>query len=175
MLTFFTTARTTLRETEKQTCVSYHVALPIVRVERLSESGYFTAKAAREKLIGDSGVPYSIVHATQFFEFIAGIAETATPGDEVSLSVWREISMTRSRTCAGERLVPDRRGLRTVPGRRRGETHVVRQRRVRPTARTCKSDLAHRTDSHEAHAALSVCELRRKHRSWPAHGNPRHR
>ena len=54
--------------------------------ERLSESGYFRAKIAQEKLIKESSIPYSIVHATQFFEFIKGIANAATDGDTVRVA-----------------------------------------------------------------------------------------
>jgi uncharacterized protein YbjT (DUF2867 family) len=57
-----------------------------VGTERLSESGYFRAKIAQEKLIQESSIPYSIVHATQFFEFIKSIADAATDGDTVRLA-----------------------------------------------------------------------------------------
>ncbi len=85
VLDFFTTSTTNLIAAEKEAGVGHHVALSIVGVERPSEGGYFKAKAAQEKLIRDSGVPYSIVHATQFFEFIAAIADSATEGGTVKL------------------------------------------------------------------------------------------
>ena len=68
--------------------VAHHVALSVVGTDRLaaSEGGYFTAKAAQEKLIRDSGRPYSIVHGTQFFEFVKSIADAATVGHVVRLS-----------------------------------------------------------------------------------------
>ena len=68
--------------------VAHHVALSVVGTDRLaaSEGGYFRAKAAQEKLIRDSGKPYSIVHATQFFEFVKSIADAATVGRVVRLS-----------------------------------------------------------------------------------------
>jgi uncharacterized protein YbjT (DUF2867 family) len=66
--------------------VGHHVALSVVGTERLAESGYFRAKIAQEKLIQDSPIPYSIVHATQFFEFIPGIADAATDGHTVRLA-----------------------------------------------------------------------------------------
>src|SRR6185295_5742252 len=55
--------------------VGHHVALSVVGTQQLAESGYFRAKIAQEKLIKESSIPYSIVHATQFFEFIKGIAD----------------------------------------------------------------------------------------------------
>ena len=58
--------------------IGHYVALSIVGTERLPDSGYLRAKTAQEKLIEDSALPFSIVHATQFFEFVAGIADGAT-------------------------------------------------------------------------------------------------
>jgi len=68
--------------------VTHHVALSVVGTERLaqSEGGYFAAKAAQEKLIRESGRQYSIVHSTQFFEFIRSIADAATANNIVTLS-----------------------------------------------------------------------------------------
>ena len=66
--------------------MGHHVALSVVGTERLPESGYFRAKIAQEKLIKDSAIPYSIVHATQFFEFVKSIADDATDGNEVRLA-----------------------------------------------------------------------------------------
>lgn len=85
VLDFFTRSTSNLVAAEKDAGVTHHVALSIVGVERPSEGGYFKAKAAQEKLIRESGLPYSIVHATQFFEFIEGIAATATSGNTVTL------------------------------------------------------------------------------------------
>lgn len=61
------------------------VALSVVGTDRLTESPYFRAKIAQEKLIEASGLPYSIVHATQFFEFVKGIADFSTQGNQVHL------------------------------------------------------------------------------------------
>jgi uncharacterized protein YbjT (DUF2867 family) len=66
--------------------VAHHVALSVVGTDRLSDSGYMRAKIAQEKLIEQSSIPYSIIHATQFFEFIKGIADGATDGDTVRLA-----------------------------------------------------------------------------------------
>jgi uncharacterized protein YbjT (DUF2867 family) len=65
--------------------VGHHVALSVVGTDRLSESGYFRAKIAQEKLIKESSNPYSIVHATQFFEFLKGLADISFDGDKVHL------------------------------------------------------------------------------------------
>jgi uncharacterized protein YbjT (DUF2867 family) len=86
VLNFFRTSTTNLLAAEKVAGVRHHVALSVVGTERLSESGYMRAKIAQEKLIEESSIPYSIVHATQFFEFIKGIADGATDGDTVRLA-----------------------------------------------------------------------------------------
>src|SRR3954449_10027461 len=66
--------------------VQHHVALSIVGTDRTPENGYFRAKVAQEKLIEASGVPYTIIRATQFMEFLGGIAASSTDGSTVSLS-----------------------------------------------------------------------------------------
>ena len=86
VMEFFTTSTTNLLAAEADAGVRHHVALSVVGTERLSESGYLRAKIAQEKLIGDSSIPYSIVHATQFFEFVKSIADGATDGDTVRLA-----------------------------------------------------------------------------------------
>jgi uncharacterized protein YbjT (DUF2867 family) len=86
VMEFFTTSTTNLLAAEADAGVRHHVALSVVGTERLAESGYFRAKIAQEKLIRDSVIPYSIVHATQFFEFVKSIADAATDGDAVRLA-----------------------------------------------------------------------------------------
>jgi uncharacterized protein YbjT (DUF2867 family) len=86
VLDFFTTSTGNLLAAEKTAGVGHHVALSVIGTERLSESGYFRAKMAQEKLIKESDIPYSIVHATQFFEFVKSIADSATDGNTVRLS-----------------------------------------------------------------------------------------
>jgi uncharacterized protein YbjT (DUF2867 family) len=86
VLKFFETSTRTLLAAEAATGVGHHVALSVVGTDRLSESGYFRAKIAQEKLIKSSSIPYSIVHATQFFEFVKSIADEATDGDTVRLA-----------------------------------------------------------------------------------------
>jgi uncharacterized protein YbjT (DUF2867 family) len=85
VMEFFTTSTTNLLAAEGDAGVRHHVALSIVGAERLSDSGYLRAKVAQEKLIRGSSIPYSIVHATQFFEFAMGIADEATDGEVVRL------------------------------------------------------------------------------------------
>jgi uncharacterized protein YbjT (DUF2867 family) len=86
VLDFFTTSTGNLLAAEKTAGVGHHVALSVVGTERLLESGYFRAKMTQEKLIKESGIPYSIVRATQFFEFVKSIADSATDGNTVRLS-----------------------------------------------------------------------------------------
>jgi uncharacterized protein YbjT (DUF2867 family) len=86
VMEFFETSTRNVLAAEAAAGVGHHVALSVVGTERLSESGYFRAKIAQEKLIRDSSIPYSIVHATQFFEFVKSIAAAATDGDTVRLA-----------------------------------------------------------------------------------------
>ena len=84
---FFRTATANLRAAEAAAGVGHHVALSVVGTERLAEqSGYFRAKLAQESLIRDGAVPHTIVRATQFFEFVRGIADAATEGDVVRVA-----------------------------------------------------------------------------------------
>jgi uncharacterized protein YbjT (DUF2867 family) len=85
VMDFFTTATGNLLAAEAAAGVGHHVALSVVGTERLTESGYFRAKLAQEELIKASSMPYSIVRATQFFEFMERIADDATEGDSVRL------------------------------------------------------------------------------------------
>jgi uncharacterized protein YbjT (DUF2867 family) len=85
VMQFFQTSSRNLLAAEAAAGVGHHVALSVVGTERLTESGYFRAKVAQEELIKDSSIPYSIVHATQFFEFMNGIADSATDGNTVRL------------------------------------------------------------------------------------------
>ncbi len=83
VLNFFTTSTRNLLDAERAAGVQHHVALSIVGADRAAESGYMRAKVAQEKLIMESGSPYSVVRATQFFEFVDGIADSFTEGDTV--------------------------------------------------------------------------------------------
>lgn len=86
VLDFFTTSTRNQLAAEREAGVGHHVALTIVGAERLPGSGYLRAKVAQEELIEGSGAPYSIVRATQFFEFVSGIADAATRDDGVHIA-----------------------------------------------------------------------------------------
>ncbi|MEZ4572833.1 MAG: SDR family oxidoreductase [Thermomicrobiales bacterium] len=83
---FFTTSTGNLLAAETAAGVGHHVALSVVGSERMPASGYFRAKVAQEHLIENGPIPYSIVRATQFFEFLKGIIDSATNGDTVHLA-----------------------------------------------------------------------------------------
>ena len=85
VMEFFETSTRNLLKAEAAAGVGHHVALSVVGTDRLTESGYFRAKVVQEKLIKDASIPYSIVHATQFYEFMKSIADAATDGDTVRL------------------------------------------------------------------------------------------
>lgn len=105
---FFTTSTGNLLVAEKKAGVTHHVALSIVGSESIPDSGYMRAKVAQEKLIKESGIPYSVVHATQFFEFVGAIADAATVDDVVRIPpVWfqpiaaEDVATFVGRTAAG--------------------------------------------------------------------------
>jgi uncharacterized protein YbjT (DUF2867 family) len=83
VLKFFETSTRNLLTNEAAAGVGHHVALSVVGTQRLAESGYFRAKIAQEKLIKESSIPYTIVQATQFFEFLKGLADISMVGDKV--------------------------------------------------------------------------------------------
>jgi len=85
VLRFFETSTRNLLANEVTAGVRHHVALSVVGTERLAESGFFRAKIAQEKLIKASSVPYTIVQATQFFEFLKGLADISIEGGKVHL------------------------------------------------------------------------------------------
>ena len=85
VMKFFDTSTRNLLAAEARAGVGHHVALSVVGTDRLQASGYFRAKLAQEKLIAAAGIPYTIVHATQFFEFLGGIAKQAADGQVVRL------------------------------------------------------------------------------------------
>lgn len=86
VMEFFQTAGRNLLAAEINAGVKHHVALSIVGVDIMQNIGYMRAKKAQEELIKQSGVPYTIVRSTQFLEFLKGIADQATDGNEVHLS-----------------------------------------------------------------------------------------
>jgi uncharacterized protein YbjT (DUF2867 family) len=85
VMEFFRTSTTNLLAYSAKAGVGHYVALSVVGTDRLLESGYFRAKMAQEDLIRESGRPYSIVHATQFFEFVKAIADFSTVDGKVHL------------------------------------------------------------------------------------------
>ena len=85
VLNFFETSTRNLLTYEVSAGVKHHVALSVVGTDQLSESGYFRAKIAQEKLIKESSIPYTIIHATQFFEFLKGLADISMVDGKVHL------------------------------------------------------------------------------------------
>jgi len=83
VLNFFETSTRNLLSYEGAAGVGHHVALSVVGTDQLSESGYFRAKIAQEKLIKESPIPYTIIHATQFFEFLKGLADISVVDGKV--------------------------------------------------------------------------------------------
>lgn len=86
VMDFFTTSGRNLLAAAKEAKIRHHVALSVVGTERLAESGYFRGKIAQEALIRESGLPYTIVQSTQFFEFLGGIAASGAEGDAIRLA-----------------------------------------------------------------------------------------
>jgi uncharacterized protein YbjT (DUF2867 family) len=86
VLEFFQASGRNLMAAEARAGVRHHVALSVVGTQRLAESGYFRGKIAQEALIAAAGIPYTIVHSTQFFEFLGGIVQSGTEGSTVRLS-----------------------------------------------------------------------------------------
>ncbi|WP_159603060.1 SDR family oxidoreductase [Agromyces humi] len=109
VLAFFTTSTNNLLAAERAAGVSHHVALSVVGADRLPSSGYLRAKVAQERLIAESGLPYSIVRATQFYEFVGRIADEATVDGTARLSTGlmqpiaaADVSAAVARIAAGE-------------------------------------------------------------------------
>ena len=86
VLEFFETSGRNLLAAEAAAGVGHHLALSVVGTDRLPESGYFRAKMAQENLIKASGIPYTILRSTQFFEFVDGIVKSGADGDAIRLS-----------------------------------------------------------------------------------------
>jgi uncharacterized protein YbjT (DUF2867 family) len=85
VLSFFQTAGHNLLALAKEQRVRHHVVLSVVGTDRLSSSGYFRGKIAQERLVRESGVPYTIIHSTQFFEFIPSIVQSAGDAQRIRL------------------------------------------------------------------------------------------
>ena len=130
VLAFFTTSTTNLLAAEREAGVTHHVALSIVGAELLPDSGYLRAKVAQEQLIEESGLPYSIVRATQFYEFMGRIADEVTVDGVARVSTGlmqpiaaADVSATVARVAAGEPL----NGTLEIGGpQRTGQDELVR-------------------------------------------------
>jgi uncharacterized protein YbjT (DUF2867 family) len=85
VMNFFQTASRNLQEAETAAGVKHHVALSVVNADRLTGSGYMRAKVAQEEIVTSGSVPYTILRATQFFEFLGRLADGSTEGDTVHL------------------------------------------------------------------------------------------
>lgn len=86
VMNFFKTSNENLLKAEKKASVQHHIALSVVGTKKLQDSGYFRAKQVQENLIKESGIPFTIIHATQFFEFAGGITAMSTVDGKVYLS-----------------------------------------------------------------------------------------
>lgn len=86
VMKFFKISGTNLIAAEKNAGIKHHIALSVVGTGRLQESGYFRAKQVQEDLIKESGIPYTIVHSTQFFEFVGGIVHSSTADHKIVVS-----------------------------------------------------------------------------------------
>ena len=141
VLEFFETSARNLSAAETAAGVGHHVALSVVGTERLLASGYFRAKLAQEELIKGSKIPYTIVRATQFFEFVGGIAQFSTVGQTVHLpsALWQPIAADDVASAIAEIALeppvngmievagPERAGLDELVGRFLAATNDPRQ------------------------------------------------
>ena len=123
VLEFFTTSTNNLLAAEREAGVTHHVALSVVGSERLPDSGYLRAKVAQEQLIEDSGMPYSIVRATQFYEFAGRIADEATVDGTVDAQHRPDAADRRSGCLCHGRPRRRRRSDQRHAGDRRARAH----------------------------------------------------
>lgn len=128
VLQFFEISGRNLLAAEAAAGVRHHVALSIVGIERTPENGYFRAKVAQEKLIVASGVPYTIIRATQFLEFLGGIASSSMDGNKVRLSpgLFQPIAADDVAAIVAETaLAPPRRGIVEIAGPERAPFNEI--------------------------------------------------
>jgi uncharacterized protein YbjT (DUF2867 family) len=119
VLEFFETSGRNLLAAEAAAGVRHHVALSIVGTDRTPDNGYFRAKVAQEKLITAAGIPYTIIRATQFLEFLGGIAASGTDGNTVRLSsgLFQPIAADDVAPAVAEvALAPPRNGIIEIAG-----------------------------------------------------------
>ncbi len=127
VMEFFQTSGRNLLAAEAATGVRHHVALSIVGIDR-TDNGYFRAKVAQEKLIKTSGIPYTIVRATQFLEFLGGIADSAANGKIVRLppAMFQPIAADDvAANVAAAALAPPRNGIVEIAGPQRAPFNEI--------------------------------------------------
>jgi uncharacterized protein YbjT (DUF2867 family) len=128
VLEFFQTSGRNLLAADAAAGVRHHVALSIVGIERSPDNGYFRAKVAQEKLIEASGIPYTIVRATQFLEFLRAIADAGTEGGVVRLSpgLFQPIAADDVATFVADvALAPPRNGIVEIAGPERAPFNEI--------------------------------------------------
>jgi uncharacterized protein YbjT (DUF2867 family) len=135
VLEFFQTSGRNLLGAEAAAAVRHHVALSIVGIDR-TDNGYFRAKVAQEKLIQASGIPYTIIRATQFLEFLGGIADSCTNGNMVRLSpgLFQPIAADDVAAIVAEVAVaPPRNGIVEIAGPQRAPFNQIVARYLKAT------------------------------------------
>jgi len=140
VLEFFETSGRNIVAAEVKAGVKHHVALSVVGTERLQESGYFRGKMAQENLITASPIPYTILHSTQFFEFLGAIAQSGTVGQTVRLSpalVQPIASDDVVAVLANVVVSPPVNGIVEVAGPER-VSGTLHRRKVRASAEACR-------------------------------------
>lgn len=128
VLEFFETAGRNLLAAEAASGVRHHVALSIAGTDRTPENGYFRAKVAQEKLIEASGIPYTIIRATQFMEFLGAIAASGADGNVVRISpgLFQPIAADDvAFFVAGAALAPPRNGIVEIAGPERAPFNEI--------------------------------------------------
>ena len=128
VLAFFETSGRNLLAAEAAAGVQHHVAVSIVGTDRMPDNGYFRAKVAQERLIEASGLPYTIIRATQFMEFLGGIAEAGAQGSTVRLSpgLFQPIAADDVAALTAEvALAAPRRGIVEIAGPERASFNEI--------------------------------------------------
>ena len=128
VLEFFETSGRNVFAAETAAGVQHHIALSIVGTDRTPDNGYFRAKVAQEKLIKASGIPYTIIRATQFLEFLSGIAASSTHGNRIRLSpgLFQPIAADDVASIVAEiALAPPRNGIVEIAGPERAPFNEI--------------------------------------------------
>jgi uncharacterized protein YbjT (DUF2867 family) len=139
VMEFFETSGRNLMAAEKAAGVGHHLALSVVGAERLTESGYMRAKMVQEGLIKASGIPYTILHSTQFFEFLTSIAQGGATGGEIRLSPAKVQPIAAedvASALAELAMEPPRNGIIEVAGPEAGPLDGFARRRLAAAADT---------------------------------------